>query len=132
MILLDTSILIDYLRSPSVEVLTLIELNDGAVCGVVRSEVLHGARSAEDLSGLISALDQFHQITTPENIWDELGRNLFILRKHGIRVPISDALIATLAIQNDLELWENDHHYPLMQRVMPGLRLFRPPDSSGN
>jgi predicted nucleic acid-binding protein len=128
MILLDTSILVDYLRAPTQRVLNIMQQSGAAVCGVVRAEVLHGSRNAAHLDRLIHSLDSFHQIGTPEDIWDDLGRNLFLLRSRGVHVPLSDALIATLAIRNGLEVWAEDGHYPLMRTVFPRLRLFVPPD----
>jgi predicted nucleic acid-binding protein len=127
MILVDTSILVAYLRSPTKYVSQMMQQYDAAVCGVIRAELLHGARNVPEIGRLIQALDQFRQIPTPETLWDELGRNLCLLRMRGIQVPLSDALIATTAIQNGVELWADDHHYLQIQTVLPQLRLFQLP-----
>jgi predicted nucleic acid-binding protein len=43
-------------------------------------------------------------------------------------VPFPDALIGTVAINNNLEVWHHDAHFPLMQTALPHLRLFvKPP-----
>src|SRR2546423_15713043 len=38
----------------------------------------------------------------PKKIWPSLGRNLALLAAKGITVPLPDALIATVALENDV------------------------------
>jgi predicted nucleic acid-binding protein len=125
MILIDTSVLVDYLRAPSDRVLRLFEQNHAAICGVIRAEVLAGARSPADLDRIAHSLDVLGHIEISEGIWDQLGKNLSVLRAAGVTVPFPDALIATLAIKVGIELWTNDSHFERIERVLPGLRLFR-------
>jgi predicted nucleic acid-binding protein len=42
MILVDTSVLVDYLRAPTDRVLQVLETHTAAVCGVIRAEILAG------------------------------------------------------------------------------------------
>ena len=42
-------------------------------------------------------------------------------------MPFPDALIATIAIDNDLELWNYERHFADMQKVLPALKLFQEP-----
>ena len=49
------------------------------------------------------------------------------LGSKGITVPFPDALIATLGIENDIEVWARDPHFPMMQKVLPQLQLFQEP-----
>jgi len=44
----------------------------------------------------------------------------------GVTVPLTDALIATLGIENDLEVWALDSHFVAMQSVLTRLRLYTP------
>jgi predicted nucleic acid-binding protein len=55
------------------------------------------------------------------------GQNLSALAARGVTVPFPDALIATVAIDNDLEVWHHDVHFTLMHTVLPQLRLFKEP-----
>jgi predicted nucleic acid-binding protein len=98
-----------------------------AICGVVRTEALCGVRSASDRSRLIALLDSFHQLPTPEPTWDAAGDNLHTLRTHGVTIPLPDAVLATLAILNDIELWTRDAHFALIQKSLPSLKLFQEP-----
>jgi len=127
MILVDTSVIVDYLRSPTDRVLNLLQENAAAVCGVTRAEVLAGARDRAHLGRLSATLDTLEQVAIPETTWDLLGNHLAALRAAGVTVPLADAIIATIAIDNDLELWARDDHFARVQSVLPSLKLFHEP-----
>jgi predicted nucleic acid-binding protein len=40
----------------------------------------------------------------------------------GVTVPFSDAIIATVAIENGVELWTRDRQFTLIQSVLPALK----------
>src|SRR5438067_9026070 len=100
MTLVDTSVVIDYLRTADPKLLGLFIAHDAAVCGVTRAEVLHGARSPADRARLVQALDGFRQVPIPDTLWDLVGDHLAALRRGGVTVPFGDALIATVAVAN--------------------------------
>lgn len=125
MILVDTSVLVDYLRSPSDRALRLFEENEAAICGTIRAEILAGARKPSDINRIANSLEVLKYIDISKDTWDHLGKNLSSLRAAGVTVPFPDALIATVAIENDIQLWTNDLHFVQIARVLPTLRLFR-------
>ena len=127
MIILDTSFVIDYARGKDAKLTTLIMRRPVAICGIVRAELLYGARDAAHRSHLLTILAVFTQISMPESIWNVVGDHLAALRRHGLTVPLLDAVIATLGIVNDLEVWTRDPHFPQMQPILPRLRLFQEP-----
>lgn len=104
MILVDSTVLIDYLRTRDKKLYVMMKTNDGAVCGVIGTEVLHGARGPKHRQRILAALNAPKQIATPEDIWDIVGDNLAMPRGAGITVPFADAVIATVAIENEVEL----------------------------
>jgi predicted nucleic acid-binding protein len=55
MILIDTSVLVDYLRIPTDRTLRLFEETGAAICGVTRAEILAGARARPTSTGLPAA-----------------------------------------------------------------------------
>ena len=55
-----------------------------------------------------------------------LGSNLYKLRKNGLTVPFSDAIIATIAIKNRIPVWTGDKHFALMQNILDDLKLYKP------
>jgi predicted nucleic acid-binding protein len=126
-ILTDTSIVIDYAKGKDAKLAGLIAKHPVAVCGVVRAELLCGARDPAHRGKLLTLLATFAQLSVPEAIWDVVGDHLAALRSHGITVPFPDVVIATLAIVNDIELWTRDRHFPAMQKVLPALKLFQEP-----
>ena len=98
-----------------------------AICGATLAEIYAGARSPQDFSKYDAALSIFGHVAIPKKIWPRLGRNLALLGAKGISVPFPDALIATVALEDDLELWQHDRHFPEIQKVIPALRLFQKP-----
>ena len=127
MILVDTSVLIDALRKADSKLQQLFIMHGAAICGVIRAEILYGARDSAHYGKLVSALASFPQVPIPEAYWDFIGRNLYLLRTSGVTVPYQDVVIATVAIQNDLELWTRDGQFLLIRNVLPGLKLFQEP-----
>jgi predicted nucleic acid-binding protein len=126
-ILTDSSVVIEYARGKDAKLAGLISKHPVAVCGIVRAELLCGARDPAHRQNLLTLLATFAQISIPEGIWDVIGENLSVLRKRGITVPLPDAAIATLGIVNNIEVWARDPHFPAMQSVLSQLRLFQEP-----
>ena len=124
MILVDTSVILEFWKNPTPRVRAIFEREEALVCGVTRAELCHGARSESDLARIEKAVDGFRQIETALPTWSLLGRNLYKLRRGGITVPFQDALIATVAIEHRLDLWTYDRHFPVMAEVLADLRLF--------
>ncbi len=127
MILLDSSVLFDHTRGKDPRLVGWFQSYSIAVCGIVRAEVLHGARNASDRAKLIALLNLFGQLPLPDMIWDNVGDNLAILRTKGVTVPFNDVILATLAIVNNVELWTRDQHFTLIQQRLPALLLFQEP-----
>lgn len=127
MILLDTGVIIDYLRTADVKLASLFGSLPCGVCGAVRAELLHGVRSAKNRIQTLAFINGFHPVATPESLWDTIGDHLYTLRINGITVPFVDAVLVGVAIANDLELWTRDAHFSMIQRVLPSLKLFAEP-----
>jgi predicted nucleic acid-binding protein len=127
MILLDTTVLITYLRTRSMALRPVLTSGSIAICGVTRAEILHGARNHLNATAMISVMDDFIQIPINQEVWDQLGNNLALLRSSGITVPFPDALIATVALREKCDLWTYDAHFKAIGSVLPGLQLFNGP-----
>jgi predicted nucleic acid-binding protein len=128
-ILVDASVLIHYLRTPSTTIRDVLSSNDCAVCGVTRAEILHGAKSEADSKALINALHQFMHAPIHDDVWDRLGELLATLRSRGLPMPFQDVLLAVIAMEYDAELWTYDAHFKIIQTVAPNLKLFQGPSS---
>lgn len=127
MILVDTGVVIAYLRTGDPKLLALFASQSAAICGVTRAEVLHGVRNPADHSRFVAALNAFHQVTIDDAAWDDIGTHLVTLRAAGLPVPLADVIIAAVAIRQNLELWSRDQHHLAMQSVIPALKLFQEP-----
>jgi predicted nucleic acid-binding protein len=104
-----------------------IKDHDAAICGATLAEIYAGARLPKDFQKYDAALSIFARVAIPKKIWPSLGRNLALMGARGISVPFPDALIATVALENDLQLWQHDRHFPDIQKVIPMLKLFPEP-----
>ena len=127
MILLDTTVVIDYARGKDAKLASRLPKLSVAVCGIVHAELLAGARDPRHRASLLTLLSTFHFILFPDTLWDNVGDNLAALRLRGITVPLGDAAIATLGIENDIEVWARDPHFPMMQKVLGRLKLYQEP-----
>jgi predicted nucleic acid-binding protein len=72
-------------------------------------------------------LASFSHLAISDSLWDTVGDNLAALRLKGITVPLPDATIATLGIENNIEVWTRDPHFAAIQKILPQLRLFQEP-----
>ncbi|HRP03232.1 MAG TPA: PIN domain-containing protein [Candidatus Kapabacteria bacterium] len=124
MILVDTNIIIDYWRQPNDRIRKILIENDVYICGVIKTELLYGSKDVNQYHKIKEAISDFPIIDLYPLFWDELGYNLFTLKKSGLTVPIQDAMIATLAINFDLKLWTNDKHFFHIQRTLLKLQIF--------
>ena len=124
MILADTNVFIDFWNNPSPELKKAFEQEEIAICGVIKAELLHGAVSDKDFANISTMLEAFDEISFDEDDWQLLGRNLYKLRKSGLTVPFSDAIIATIAVKENLPIWTSDKHFALMSNVLDGLKFY--------
>lgn len=124
MILVDTNVIIDFWDKPTEEVKNILEENDIAICGVIKTEILRGSNSEKQFSQMEEALNDFTYLFFSEKDWISLARQFITLKKNGLVVPFQDAMIAYIAIKNNCEVWTNDKHFKLMQIVFPELKLF--------
>jgi predicted nucleic acid-binding protein len=127
MILVDTSVVIPWLRTGDPKLDTLFRTLPVAVCGITFAELLHGVRSPTERTRTLAALAAFTPVPILDPMWLGVGDNLNVLRSAGVTIPFADAVIATVAIANDIELWTRDAHFTLVQRVLPALKLFVEP-----
>ena len=125
MILVDTNIIIDYWNDPDEKFTEIFKNEDIAICGIVEAELLHGARSEKELQNITEAISCFTKFAVGEN-WNGLGHMLNRLRKGGVTLPFTDAVIAQVAITNGLSVLTNDNHFRLIQTIIPELKLYDP------
>lgn len=126
MILIDTNILIDYWKTPD----ELIKLNvtpqKFAICGPVKTELLHGSKSEDETDKILGFLKSFHQIPIDEYDWEFIGIIMNNLRNCGFKLPVTDVLIAYTAMKHDIPVWTKDRHFKHIQSLYTELKLYEP------
>jgi hypothetical protein len=122
-VLVDTSIWIDFFRHPDAEsgaeIVRLLKLGHVSTCGVIVAEILQGAANEDELEDLQENLKGLSFLDMDESTYIEAGRLSYNLRKKGRTMPLTDSLIANLAIRHKQILWTKDSHF----RGIPGLEL---------
>ena len=126
-ILIDSNVIIRFWKNPDEETADILRSHETFICGIVRSELMHGARSEDDLKRISRALDEFGFIPISDEDWDLLGGMLYKLRINGVTVPFKDAVLAMLAVKNRIPLWTFDKHFLLIKEIYDDLSLFRCP-----
>ena len=124
MILVDTNILIDFLKNPTKEKESIFKENEIATCGVIFTELLGCSKNPKESEKLKTALECFEYLTFEKQDWLEVACLFAKLKKSGLTIPFQDGIIAYLAIKNDCQLWTLDNHFKLIQTVVPVLKLF--------
>src|SRR5262249_16210868 len=104
MILVDTSVVIDWSRGRDAKLRLLMPSLPAALCGVTQAEILLGSRDPAHRQKLVADLAAFRFVPIPDRLWITVGDNLAALRAKGLTVPLPDVVIATLGIENDMEV----------------------------
>ena len=72
-ILVDTNILIDYLKNPTEDATKIFEQNEIATCGVIVTELLRGSKSPKESEKLKTALECFEYLDFEKADWIEIA-----------------------------------------------------------
>jgi predicted nucleic acid-binding protein len=126
-VVIDTSAWIRFFRYGNDEVSQLVEelvMKDQAVVtGVVLTELLQGVKTDKERQRLTALFSSLPFIETVRADWQNAGEDLQELRRRGITVPVTDAVIATVAHRRGLAVLTTDPHFKSfnVNRVGPAL-----------
>ena len=128
MVLVDTSIWIDFLQLPDSPAATALsslikDHNRVMLCGIVLQEILQGIRSKKSYELVRERLLKFPFVPTNRDTWLLAAELYRALRAKGITLPSTDVTIASIAIQNDLSFFTRDTHFEKVA-LHSALRLF--------
>ncbi|MFH0976772.1 MAG: PIN domain-containing protein [Spirochaetota bacterium] len=124
MILADTNIIIDYLKNKRSDFENLIDKDDIATCGIILSELIHGARTEKDKVDITEAIKELQWLSIDDDIWQDVGNNLNKLKTQGLTIPFQDAVLATLCINKNIPIMTNDTHFIKIAEILQNLKLF--------
>lgn len=127
MVLVDTSILIDYLRGADNAAVGRFQyiLDNNIPFGIsplTYLEVLQGTRTDKDYATVKSYLEthRFFGLLDEKESYAAAARIYFDCRRKGITINSTvDCMIAQTAIENDLTLLHNEADFDRMRRVAP-------------
>ena len=118
MVLLDSDILIDYLRGLSAARNYFKSVDAAAISVVSVTELVSGARNDEEEAAINELFSTMHIVGVDEKIAREAGRlRRQFLRSHNVET--ADALIAATSILHRLQMVTlNRRHYPMLADVL--------------
>jgi hypothetical protein len=123
-ILADTTVWIEFFRTRSKTGDTLESLiREGSVwlCGPVLFEILQGVRTEEEKSNVLDMLSDLPYIEMSQSLWQKASEISASFRKKGLNLPLSDILIAAVALRNNLSVFTLDKHF----EQIPGVKIHR-------
>lgn len=121
----DTCAWIEFFRGKQTPMALALEheLSQGevATCGVILYELVQGIKSSKEETLVLSALQALKHLEMSAALWVRAGRLSADLRKDGHTLPLSDLIIATLALEHNLSVLTVDSHFDLI----PGVKVTR-------
>lgn len=121
-VLVDTTIWISFFRekTKSGDPLEILLMGNAVwTCGIVIFEVLQGIKSEGEKARVLSLLTDLPYIEMTKSLWQRASEFSWSLKKKGLNLPLSDILIATIAIENDMSVYTLDNHFA----QIPNLKL---------
>lgn len=129
-VLADTSVWIEYWRDGRGELAEeldrLLRQRAILVCGPVVAELVVGT-SPEDREQAWLILGTLPWAELDRGGWWKAGEVGYTLRRGGVRVPLTDILIAVACVHADATLWTKDRDFERIRAVLPDLSLYRRP-----
>ena len=115
MVLIDTSIWVEYLRGNKKEIVEsvtgLIRTRRAVLCGIVLSELLAGVSTKKSRDTLKETLDALDYTEVSKDTWILASAMSNDLKHRGISIPLSDLILAALSVENKSEIFTLDSHF---------------------
>ena len=121
--LVDTSVWIFVLKKEPVEEIkdridSLLKEDTIITAGIIKLEILTGARTEKEYRRLKSRFDALESLETDEELWRNACEHGFKLKPKGLTIPSTDVLIASCALQAGAVLLHADVHFDLMEKPL--------------
>jgi predicted nucleic acid-binding protein len=126
MVIADTSVWIPFFNRPDspekAALDLLIDADEVSLVGVVLAELLQGCRTPSERNTLSEALLALRYYEVTPSTWQRTGDLSTQLLRKGITLPLSDLIVAALAIEHDCRVYSLDAHF----KKIPGVQLYVP------
>jgi predicted nucleic acid-binding protein len=119
-ILVDTSIWVEYFKNNKKYVPVIeknLNLENILITGPIISELLHGVKGSKGYQMLSSSISAVPYIECIYEDWMETGKVLYMLREKGVSIPLTDVLIATIAIRGKALVLTQDRHFKYISNI---------------
>jgi tRNA(fMet)-specific endonuclease VapC len=114
-IILDSNVIIDFLRGNNDYINNLIEKETVFISVIVLGELIFGAENSPNLKKHLAKVDAFLEkanvVYIDETTARIYGKIRADLRKEGKPIPENDIWIAAIALQHNFILATNDNHF---------------------
>ncbi|BAP55382.1 PilT protein domain-containing protein [Thioploca ingrica] len=129
MILVDTSVWIDFLHGKETPQVTQLEFLLGerekvSLCGVILTEILQGIRDNRQYTETLYKLNTLNFLEMSQTVFVTAAEIYRELRKKGITIRKSvDCMIAAVALVNNCSLLHNDRDFEAIATSFPLILL---------
>jgi len=118
-VIVDTSAWIESFRPQGEDKLKEVVkrlISEGKIllAGIIKTEILRGTKSKEEFQTLDELLSGLIYLSVEDEFWGRLAKFSFDLLREGITVPLVDAYVALLAIEQEAPLLHRDIHFDLI------------------
>ncbi|HHV82890.1 MAG TPA: PIN domain-containing protein [Tepidanaerobacter syntrophicus] len=120
-VLIDTSIWIEYFRGNAQigeAVDLLIDAGSAYITGPIIAELIQGIKNKKQAEELLASLKALPYVDIRKSDWSDIGFFSLELRKKGIAIPFTDAVITCMAIKNHLCIYSLDKHFDLIDGLV--------------
>ncbi len=126
-IIVDTCVWIEFFRKPesdrTLHLKALLRGRRVTMVGIVMAEILQGIKAQKEGRLVKENLNKLPYLEMTQDVWAKAGSISADLRRKGVTIPLSDLIIASLALSGGLEVYTIDPHF----EHVPGLKLYTPP-----
>jgi predicted nucleic acid-binding protein len=116
-ILIDTNILIDFLRN-SDPILEKYQNDRLIISGVVCSELLYGCKNKREEDIICRLYETYAEHSIDSFSWHKVGILLKNLKNKGLTVGFQDVLLTHQCLEYGLKILTNDRHFVLIEKAL--------------
>ena len=126
-IIVDTCVWIEFFREPESErtlhLKALLRERKVIMVGMVMAEILQGVKAPKEANLVKQSLGKLPYLEITRDRWEAAGEISASLQGTGVTIPLSDLIIAAVALSGDHEIFTIDPHFDKVD----GLRLHNVP-----
>lgn len=120
-VLVDTSVWIEAFRNKESSVVSelqaLLDKQRAVTVGQVLAEVLYGCRNPKERAKVQEAFEAVPALEIRQADWVHAGDMGASLRARGTTLPLSDLLIASVALRENVAVFTLDKHFDSIPRL---------------